>query len=80
MYKNLKPTVSRPEVTYVMQTKESIIMKIIYLFLTACLGDDSCGKRACNIVGWKDTKRPPNRDNKSARMSSASSWTETSSC
>ena len=51
-----------------------------HLLRTAWRGEDNCGRRAFKIAEWNETRRAPNRDSKSARISSASSWTDTSSC
>lgn len=61
-------------------SKSSVYCIDTYLFLTAWRGEDSCGNKAAKIVVWKLISRPPNLDNKSAKISSASSCTDTSSC
>ena len=53
---------------------------VTHRFLTANLGDLSCGLRASKMLGWKTRRSPPKRERRSARISRASSWTETSFC
>lgn len=50
----------------------------IVRFRTACRADSSCGTSAFRMISWNGISRSPKRDNRSERMSSASSCTDTS--